>query len=288
MKITLSGPVDFWDVYRKLSCYYFRRVEKIIENRLPHTVLVHREKFKGAQTVIDGLLEDSVMQLKTLIPGAGVFWDDRVDVTPTYESYPYVVVDVVDGTKELKKGGTEVASTLAIVLDDKKIPICIISYPFGRERIVDVKGRVYRLPNKFSNSRLEPKVIEDYRLSRRSSRADLSELRVSERYDLLDDDLRNKLDELRYELEGPIIRPAGSISKMLMALVIGTCDIFVRKTDRPVGFFDYLAPSKIITDLGGVFLDLDGNKPDGVSSISGIVAASTEENYNLFMGYLRG
>ena len=287
-EINLSPPsVDFWEVYIKLSHSYFDKVEKMIATRLPHTILVKRENFEGAEEVINRILIDRVKELKDIIPGAGIFLDDRLNITPTYREYPIVVVDVVDGSAELKGGGTEVASTLAIVMNDGTIPLSVISYPFGRERSVDVNKNVYRIPNDVLDEiDTNRNLIEKYKLSPKKSRSSFKELRISERYEFFDDNIRTRLDEMRTFLDVSIKRPLGSLSKNLMSIVTGSCDIYMVKGKDKHHFYDTVAAGKIITDLEGIFRDLNGNERTGFESMNGIIAASTSENYSMFCDFL--
>ncbi len=286
-RIILSESADFWEVYRKLSKDYFDEVERMIARRLPQTILVHRDKFEGADEVITGVLKDGAKRLQELIPGAGVFWDERLDIVPTYKDYPIAVVDVVDGSAELRRGGTEVASTLAVVFKDGRIPLSVISYPFGRERVIDVNGKVYRVPNSVLDEiDSDHELLEKYRLPFREPRTSLGELRVSERYEFFKGDVRKKLDDLRHLLRISIKRPIGSISKNLMSLVTGSCDIFMVNGEKQYHFYDTLPPGKIITDMGGVFVDMHGKPRDGLNPMDGIIAASTQDNYKMFMEYM--
>ncbi|MBT4166030.1 hypothetical protein HOE04_03260 [archaeon] len=287
--INLNMELDFFDVYRRLSCDYFDVVERTISERLSPTTLRSPERLESASESIDNVLHYCVDNLKSIFPGSGIFWDDQREDAPEYGCCPRVVVDVVDGARNLQKGGTEVSSTLAIVRGDD-IPLAIVSYPFGKERIVDVNGEVYWIPN-----HIEKRVdfirgeIDRYRALPWKPKEMLEDFRVSERYDVLDDDIRERLDELRYKVNGTIIRPAGSLAKMLMAIVSGSCDVFItRKKNRPINFYDYLAPYNIIKDIGGVFTDLDGNEPDGISDMDGIIAGSCVENYEMFVGWMGG
>ena len=286
-RISLSESADFWEFYRKLSKSYFDEVERMIGTRLPQTILVHRDKFDGADEVITSLLKDSATRLKEIIPGAGVFWDDRLNIVPTYKDYPIAVVDVVDGSAELRRGGTEVASTLSIVFADGRIPLSVISYPFGRERVIDVNGQVYRVPNSVLDEIAScHELLEKYRLPCRGSRTSLDEFRVSERYEYFKDDIRKKLDDLRLLLKTSIKRPIGSLSKNLMSLVTGSCDIFMVKGEKAHHFYDTLAPGKIITDMGGVFVDMHGKSREGLNHMDGIIAASTQDNYKMFVDFM--
>lgn len=288
-KINLSPPIDFWEVYFKLSRYYFDGVERMIGMRLPQTILVHRENFQGAQEVINKLLKDSVKRLKRIIPGAGIFWDDMLNLMPSYNDYPLVVVDVVDGSAELKRGGTEVASTLAVIMNDKSIPLSIISYPFGRERIVDFEKNVFRIPNdELDEINWNRILIEKYKLSPKKSRNSFSELRISEKYEFFNDEIREKLDKMRTCLNVSIKRPIGSLSKNLMSIVTGSCDIHMVKGNDKHYFYDTVAAGKIITDFGGVFTDLDGRERLELEPMDGIIAASTPKNYSMFYNFLIG
>lgn len=286
-KINLSGSVDFFDVYKKLDSNYFSEVEKMIETRLPQTILIHREKFQGAEELINRLLIDSTKRLKEIIPGAGIFWDDKLNIKPTYKDYPLVIVDVVDGSAELRRGGTEVASTLTIIFNDGSIPLSVISYPFGRERIVNVNNKVFRLPNNVLDEiDSNPELLNKYKLPNRESRNSLRELRISEKYENFDDSTRIKLDNLRKILDVSIKRPIGSLSKNLMSLVTGSCDIYMIRGKEPNHFYDTIAPRKIITDLGGVFTELDGQNKNWLDSMDGIIATSTQKNYVNFMNFM--
>lgn len=284
MKINLAGDVDFLDVYRKLTHSYFDNVERLIRKRLSPTVLSNPDALSGAGEVLDSILKDSVHLLSVeIFPGLGIFWDEKVGNPPTYDSYPCVIVDVVDGAKELRRGGTEVTSTLGIIRADGQMPLAIVSYPFGHEKIVDIEGEVYRLPNDFD---FEHQKLERYSLKPRRSKDSLSSLYITERYEEFTGKTRERLDALRYQLKESIKRPVGSIAKMIVSVATGPSDILISKKARPERFYDYFVPSKIVSDIGGTVTDLDGKKPDGISDINGIIAASTIQNYNLFYEFL--
>ncbi len=283
MGINLSGEVDFWEVYRNLEQAYFDKVEKIIRLKLSPTVLANPDAFSGAEEVLNSILKGSVDLLrKDVFPGLGVYWDEQIERQPLYDSYPSVIVDVVDGARELKRGGTEVTSTLGIIRPDKSMPLAVVSYPFGRERIVDIEGIIYRLPNDFDPPYLNP---DRFKLNRRESKHSLADLEVAERYDEFTGATRERLDYLRHYLKNSIKRPIGSIAKMMMSVVTGPFDVFVSKKDRSEKFYDYLIPSKIISDFGGIVTDLQGVKPTGLD-MDGIIAASTANNYDLFRKFL--
>lgn len=286
MKIDLAGKVDFWDVYRKLEDLYFNKVEDIIRKRLSYTVLSNPDAFSGAQELIDSVMIDGISVLRReVFPGSGIYWDNKIELSRTYTPFPFVIVDVVDGAEDLRRGGTEVTSTLGVISPDGRMPLAVVSYPFGRERVVDIKGVVYRLPHNFD---FKYQDLVKYRLKQRSSKSDLSSLDVAERYDEFRDKTRERLDGLRHHVSSSIKRPIGSIAKMITSVAVGPFDIFISKKEKPEQFFDYGIPSQIVQDLGGIFRTLNGKKPKGMSNIEGLIAASTKENYFLFIGFLKG
>jgi len=284
-KISLAGTVDSFDVFQKLVKEYHEPVENVIRTRLSTEVLTNPDKYSGAKEVLDEILRGSVMRLQTLIPGASIFWDDHVDMPKAYDTYPRVIVDVVDGARNLQGGGTDVTSTLVVVDEKGNMPLSIISYPFGVERIVDFDGDVYRLPNSLMEHRIgfARGIIEDYRLHPRREKRSIASLRLAERYDHFDDPRRERIDALRPEVRS-YVREAGSISQMMMKVVTASCDAFITQRREPIHYFDYVAPAKIIHDLQGCVTDLDGNSIEGdAEEVNGLVVASRKRTHTMFM-----
>lgn len=289
-KISIAGKVDAFDLYRKLVEYYHNPVEDIIRTKLSTRTLIHPDMFEGAKEFIDKMLEQCVMKLQKLIPGAAVFWDDHVDMARTYPSYPCVVVDVVDGARNLHGGGTDVSSTLAIIDEQGNMPLAVVSYPFGVERIVDLDGDVYRIPNVVMEYSPEfaRKEIEQYRLDPREEKFLIGDIRFAERYDFFDDLMRRKIDALRSKVRS-YVRPVGSISQMMMKVILESCDVLLTKRQQPIDYFDFLAPAKIIRDLEGYVTDLQGNiLKDDVKQVEGLIVASRVKTHKVFMDELSG
>ena len=195
---------------------------------------------------------------------------------------------MVDGGRNLRKGGDDVTSTLVVIDNNDEIPLAIVSYPFRKLKYVDLIGDVYWLPNNFEEMReYQSHGISYFKMKPRELRRDIKELRVLERCDVSrDDPMRVRLDELREMTDGKVMRFVGSLSKMLMTLVIGTSDVFISKKAIKAPFHDYAAAKKIIVDLNGKFTDLEGKEPNVGEDINGILAASSNENYNLFKNFL--
>lgn len=300
-RIHLTGPVDPFDVYQKLAEHYFEPVESTIRRKVLPTIRrdLEGKGFKGAQSVIDALLKESVQRLQQLIPGAAVFWDDQIDVSRTYDTYPQVVVDVVDGARELRKGGTNVTSTLTIIDYKGNMPLTVVSYPFESERIIDFDSNVsdstpevYCLPTDLMKDGMpctREKLQDYYRLTPGKEVQEPSSLRFAEKYDDFDDELRRHIDALRGKVKSYVV-PVGSITKMMMNVVRGSCDVFLIQRKDPIHFYDYLAPAKIIRDLGGCVTDIQG-QPLGKrererEDLPGLIIASHKETLATFLSAL--
>lgn len=166
----------------------------------------------------------------------------------------------------------------------KKIPLAVVSYPFGVERIVDLDGKVYRIPNAVMEYSPEfaRKEVEQYRLFPRREKRRLSTIRFAERYDFFDDPMRRSIDTLRSKVRS-YMRPVGSISQMMMKVILESCDVFLTKRREPIDYFDYLAPAKIIRDLGGHVTDLEGKVLGDVERVEGLIVASRKRTHTTFM-----
>ena len=281
MKIDLTGKVDAWEVYQKLEAEYLNPVEQIIRTRLPLFTL-EGEAWRGAEAAVDALLREKAKHLSAIQLGARVVWDEQVDRAALYSGSHLCIVDTVDGAAELRRGGTEVTSTLGVFRNDGTCPLAIVSYPFARDRVIDINGLVYRLP-----SNQEIRSVEDYRLPLRKAKRDITEFDIAERYDPYDE-TKDKLRSLEKMLVGRrMVVPIGSIAKMALSVTTGPFDIFMSKKRKPEQPHDYRIVQQIIGDAGGVFTDLQGNKPDGHSDIDGIIASSHPENYRRFIDCLR-
>ncbi len=285
-KFGLEWMVDFPILYKNLSEKYFDNIEEII--RMPvHPNHLGNPELKGAEPAINHTLNLWVKNLKDVFPGADIFWDFQKLFSSSYNSYK-IIVDVVDGGRNLRRGGDDVTSTLVAIDSENNIPLAIVSYPFRMVRYVDFNGEAYWLPNNFEETReYNEKGLDYFKIDPKKTKNNLEELRVLERCDMSREDyLRKKLDELRDILDGRVMRFVGSLSKMLMTLVTGTSDVFISKKKRKEPFHDYAAAKKIILDLGGKFTDLDGEDLKKEKEINGIIAASSEQNYNLITNFI--
>ena len=284
-KIDLASPVGFKEFYRKLDSVYLRHVEEIIRVRFPQELRNSEEAMDGVMTAIDRILEIFTRYLKTdVFPGHGVYFDDHLDVDAVYSAYPRVIVDAVDGSKSLLRGETDVTSTLAMVDAEGEIPFALVSYPFEGERVFAHEEKVYQLPVNFDFKQ----DMERYLLRPGQSETGLEELRVLDRYEApADDKTREKLDCLRNKFKS-IVPKKGSVAKTIVSVATGPIDAAICKHhDKEIPVYDYCAPSIILMRAGGVFRDLNGNLPSG-ETISGFVAASSRQMYDVFVNALHG
>ncbi len=301
--IRLGAEVPTLKVYRKLEEEYFSFVEQQILNKLSPHILFHPDRREGAILRIRSELGLLVKKLHSMIPGAEIVWDDdkgvRARVGPEYKGYQLVLVDPVDGgNSQLSKNGTNVSSNLSIIYKNGdgsyNYSLNVASFPFSGNRAVNFDGKVYLLPFEISDElNIETNDIEDYRLNPRKDRDNPSDLRIAELYEVFpglgeSDPMRKGLDELRGILNGPMVRPEGSGTVTLLSLILGTRDIVVykRRNGSPIKDYDYIGPRQMIRDLGGKFTPLSGNDEHGLEPMDGIIAASTVNNYNMFMEYI--
>lgn len=294
--INLFGPIDPYEVYVNLASSYFAEVESIIRTRISPVHLARPGHQKLIKEIVDGFLIRPVENLREIVPGCNVFWDDHVDMKTVYSAFPTVIVDVVDGARNLWGGGSNVTSTLAIVCANNEIPLAVVSYPFTERRIASLDGDVYYLPAKTPGKTLgKSDPPEDFRMIPRGSTSNLMGFRISERYDVSPslssaetdlDSIRSRLDTMRHHLEKSIKRPVGSLAMRLVSVVTGEGDVYIGKRSSGIPPHDYLAAAKIIKDLGGVVTDIDGLELDGQKPANGIIAASNPETYRAFRSFL--
>lgn len=290
-RINLVGPLNLEEVYRTLVEEYFHEVEETIRYRISQAIRADPTKHDVVKEVLGDLLTRSVAKLQNLTCGGSVFWDEMVDRPAVYDSCPHVVVDVVDGSRNLLAGDTEVTSTLGIITQDKSMPITVVSYPFARERIVDLDGKVYRLPTEFSDTpEFKLENAHRYRMRPREEKTKVEQLRISERYDFFPPSvdggvggMREKLDALRGRVRSTM-RPAGSLAKMILSVVAGACDaILIKHRGRDLDYYDTRVPVQIVRDLDGWVTDLEGAPfEEGKASVPGIIVASRKRTHDLF------
>lgn len=284
---------------------FYSRVEKLLSTRLPHYIWSSHDKTEGAKEALDCWLRKIVEDdLQKILPSVGIIWDYQMNIRPIYSTSNVALVDLVDGAKEYLREGTYVTSHIGIYKKEGTeigdLQIGIVSYPFHRFRVItigDKKGSpVYYLPFEFDimidhiTGELEKRRLNSF-LKRKES----AQLNLVDRYVNYDetDTIRRKLDLLRDKViqgGGSYTVCRGSVAKTIVDIALGASDVAICKhypraqPDIPPG--DYLTPSKILENNGGVFVDLNGAKPNKRESIKGFIATANQEIYDLFINLI--
>ena len=306
MMVLLLGEVNHEEIMINLLQFY-SRIEEYLATRLPIAVWSHAQRREGAKEAIDSFLRKFVgSDLKQKLPGVGISWDDQINIAPVYSSSSIALVDLVDGAKEYVRQGTAVTSHLGIYQRNGKelgeLQLGIVSYPFHRFRIITIGDQVgqpvYYLPFEFDILAGPTKEkLEKGLLKKPIIKKDISLFNVVDRYVQYDrnDKYRSKIDALRsqvIESGGSYTVTRGSVAKTIIDVALGVSDISICKHDpegnKKIPFHDYLTPSKILHNSGGIFVDLGGEKPNGKNSIDGFIAAATSEIFELFWRELNG
>ncbi len=303
--VTLLDSVPQEEIIIRLLDFY-SRLEKLLSTRLPHDIWKSAERQQGAKEALDLWLRTLVREdLQKLLPGVGLHWDSQIHIPPVYSTSSVALIDLVDGAKEYARMGTAVTSHLGVYRREGEelgqMQLGIVSYPFHKFRVLSVGegegSAVYYVP--FEVEIMDGDIaekLEKGRLAPSSRKKMVVDLDLVDRYKYYDqaDPVRRNLDVLRwglYEGKGRYTdQEGGSVAKTIVDVALGVNDVAICKHPPRAykGYppIEYLTPSTLLRNLGGIFTDLDGKKPDGKSSINGFIAAGNRELYEVFTQYL--
>ena len=111
--IILLGGVKPEEIIINLLKFY-KGVEEYLSTRIGRDIYSNLDKIEGAKEVLEIDLRRKAMSLKDIFPGVGIKWDCQIDVPPIYSSSSIALVDLVDGSGEYLREGTNVTSHLGI------------------------------------------------------------------------------------------------------------------------------------------------------------------------------
>lgn len=276
----------------KLNAFY-SNIERLLTTRVSPNNTDHPLKVQGAKSAYDSWLRAiAADELVAIFPDAEIFWDDQIGIKPKGNSDRSVLVDLVDGSNEYHRDGSSVTSHLGLY-KGKSFELGIISYPFHNFRIMGIKGEgLFYLPYTFRNSDANGLHYNKLSPHRNKKIDNFFGLSIIDRYSGFNtsNPIRSRLDNFRLEMEyhsGKYSIPRGSVAKNIVDVALGRgADVTICKHtvdgSKLVPAHDYLTPSKLLEMIGGVFTDLNGNKPDGINPIDGFIAAKNRATFDIF------
>lgn len=271
---------------------FYDRMDNLLSLKLTEIDWKDPRERAGAKGAIEGMLRALV--LTDLVPLIGpVQWDEQIHIPPIYSSSSITIMDLVDGANEYLREGANVTSHMGIYSRDDghmgSLQLGIVSYPFHRFRVVAIgegqDSSVHRLPLEFgirpgeTHAKLETSKLKPVALKQK-----IGDLAVIDRYEL-GGAVRERLNRLRDEWtqNAGYIVERGSVAKTIVDVALGAYDVAIRGRTKQMPPHDYLTPSKVLENAGGVFRTLTGAKPDGVNAIDGFIAAANQKAYDLFV-----